>query len=274
MIYLVIYLILILLLFFLSKRKKEDIELKHCKYLKSFYPAFLPIGKKVTNYLQADNRLFLLYPNYKADRILSLHISLKMSIFCLMLFLPVVVLITKASNMFLLFSFILCFFSTLAVDMDVKKEYETMKEGVLEDFSLFLTKLTLYISSGMTLYQAFVLEDYDLKEGVFKRYLEEARRNLSLRSDPQEAFLNLSIHLPLAQINGFSALMISAFKNTEAQLAETLKSYTGEIWLEKRNEIKKRAEKAAAKSILALALGLLGLLLVLIAPAVLMLSDI
>ncbi len=68
--------------------------------------------------------------------------------------------------------------------------------------------------------------------------------------------------------------MITGFKNTEAGIKDTLKTYTSSIWADRRNNAKKRAEQSSAKAVLALAIGLIGILMVLTAPALIMLMNI
>ena len=170
-------------------------------------------------------------------------------------------------------AFVVCFASVKCADMDITREYKVLKENILNDFSIYLTKLTLYIGSGMTLYQAFMKPEYTIPDGVFNDQMKRLVHNIALRSEPEDAFLGLCIALPIAQINAFCSIMISGFKNTEAGIKDSLKVYTSQIWLERRNNARKKAEQSAAKAVFALAIGLIGILLVLTAPAMLMLAN-
>jgi hypothetical protein len=273
MILFIIYVAFILCIFIFSKKNLFEFSLKHSRYLKYFYKAYIPISKHFLKYVSTDNRLFLIYPENTANDITLVHISMKLCMFCIMLFLPMVAFAVNASSYLKLISFIICIISVKCVDLDIKSEYELLKEKILSDFSIYLTNLTLYIGSGMTLYQAFVQQDMDLPDGIFKDQIKKLVKSIELRSSAEDAFLNLSIALPITQINAFCSIMISGFKNTEAGLKDTLKAYTSSIWTEKKNRAKIRAEQAGAKAVFALAIGLVGILLILIAPAMLMLNN-
>lgn len=257
----------------LSKKSTFEFTLLHCVFLQSLYKAFIPLSKKISKFMPADNKLFLIYPNKSSEQISCAHTAVKFSIFCIMLVIPTVALYSKASVAVVCISFFVCFASMKCADMDIVREYRVLKENILNDFSIYLTKLTLYIGSGMTLYQAFMKPDYGIPEGVFKDQLNRLINAIELRTDSEDAFLELCIALPITQINAFCSIMISGFKNTEVGIKDSLKAYTSQIWLERRNNARKKAEQSAAKVVLALAIGLIGILLVLTAPAMLMLAN-
>jgi len=274
MILIVIYISIIIFALIYSKKVKFDFPLCHCVFMKSTYKAFVPIAKKVTRFISTDNRLRLLYPREKDEDISVANISLKINIFFIMFLLPLIATISKTSKMIIIMSIFLCFAVVKCVDIDILKAYEKRKEEILADFSIFLTKLTLCIGAGMTLYQAFTSQEYNLPERAFKAHMDKLVNNLSIHSDPEYSFLEFSLMLPVVQINAFCSIMITSIKNTEAGIKDTLKSYTSSIWIERRNNAKKRAEQSSAKAVLALAVGLAGILLVLTAPAMIMLMSI
>ncbi|HNZ40819.1 MAG TPA: type II secretion system F family protein [Clostridia bacterium] len=274
MILFAVYVLLILFTLLYSRKVRFDFPLCHCTFMKATYKAFVPLAKVAARYTASDNRLDLLYPKTAKE---DLHIAdtcLKMNIFVIMLFLPTIAIACKASAVVTAISVLLCFASVKCVDFDISKVYENKKQEIITDFSVFLTKLTLCLGAGMTLYQAFTRQDYDLPDRTFKAHLDRLINNLTMHSDPEYSFLELSLMLPIPQINAFCSIMITGFKNTEAGIKDTLKTYTSSIWTERRNNAKKRAEQSSAKAVLALAIGLIGILLVLTAPAMIMLMSI
>lgn len=273
MILVFVYIALILCIYIFSKKSLFEFSLKHSKYLKHFYKAFIPLSKNFLKYASADNKMFLIYPEKSVIDITIVHISMKICMFFIMLFLPMVAFAVNASTYLKVISFVMCIMSVKCIDLDIKSEYELLKEKILSDFSIYLTNITLYIGSGMTLYQAFVQQDINMPEGILKDQMKKLIKSIELRSSPEDAFLSLSIALPITQINSFCSIMISGFKNTESGLKDTLKAYTSSIWTEKKNRAKIRAEQAGAKAVFALAIGLVGILLILIAPAMLMLNS-
>ncbi|HHT94449.1 MAG TPA: type II secretion system F family protein [Clostridia bacterium] len=274
MIFFAIYILLILFTLLYSRKVRFDFPLCHCTFMKATYKAFVPLAKVVTRFTASDNRLDLLYPKTAKEDLHITDICLKMNIFVIMLFLPATAIACKASAVVTAISVLLCFASVKCVDFDISKVYEKKKQEIITDFSVFLTKLTLCLGAGMTLYQAFTRQDYDLPDRTFKVHLDRLINNLTMHSDPEYSFLELSLMLPIPQINAFCSIMITGFKNTEAGIKDTLKTYTSSIWTERRNNAKKRAEQSSAKAVLALAIGLIGILLVLTAPAMIMLMSI
>lgn len=270
----VIYIFLMLFTLFWSRKVKFDFPLSHCTFLKSTYKAFVPLAKLTVRFTLADNRLSLLYPKETKEDIYIANTSLKINIFAIMLFLPIVAIISKASVIVIIISVLLCFACMKCVDFDILKVYEKKKEEILTDFSIFLTKLTLCIGAGMTLNQAFTRQNYNLPNKTFKMHIDQLINSLTIHSDPEYSFLELSMMLPITQVNAFCSIMITGFKNTEAGIKDTLKTYTSSIWADRRNNAKKRAEQSSAKAVLALAIGLIGILMVLTAPALIMLMNI
>ncbi len=274
MILFILYTLLMIFIIIYSKKVIFKFPLCHCVFLNATYKAFVPLAKKVTRFISMDSKLYLIYPKEAKEDISIANTSLKFNIFVLMLFLPVLAVMSKASAMIITLSVFICFVSPKCVDMDILSAYAKRKEEILIDFSVFLTKLTLCIGAGMTLYQAFTQLDYNLPKRAFKEHFDRLINNLSIHSDPENAFLELSMMLPITQINAFCSIMITGFRNTEAGIKDTLKSYTSSIWMERRNNARKRAEQSSAKAVLALAIGLIGILIVLTAPAMIMLLNI
>ncbi|MFA5341766.1 MAG: type II secretion system F family protein [Clostridia bacterium] len=274
MTFLVLYILIVFSVIAYSKKVIFNFPLCHCVFLKSTYKAFIPIARKVTGFISPDSKLYLIYPKESKEDISIANMSLKLNIFVLMLFLPVLAILFKASSITIALSVVGCFISPKCVDMDILTAYTKRKEEILIDFSVFLTKLTLCIGAGMSLYQALTQQEFKLPKRSFKEHADKLINNLSIHSDPENAFLELSMMLPITQINAFCSIMIAGFRNTEVGIKDTLKVYTSGIWSERRNNAKKRAEQSSAKAVLALAIGLIGILLVLTAPAMIMLMNI
>jgi Flp pilus assembly protein TadB len=259
-----------------SRISKERSVLKHALFTKPFYKAFIPIVRKLKTGTCCDRRLSLIYCREKSTDIQNCDAAVKCAVFAIMLFLPAIALyICPDNTKIIIFAFLVPFLAVRSIDMDLGKKYEAMRNSILNDYSDYLTKITLYIGSGHSLYQALMQDDETAKSGsIFNNEVSIMRNRLSLKSSPEDALRKLSESIPLPEINGFVSLMIQGYRNGESGLDDILKNYTGSVWQERKNNAKKTAEQASAKVIFALVIGLIGIILVLVTPAILMLRDI
>lgn len=276
MIAILVYVSLMAVIFIFSRMSRDKFVLKHALFTKPFYKAFIPIVRKVKTKTRCDRRLPLIYFKEKSVDIRNCDAAVKCAAFIIMMFLPAIALYICPSNTkVIIFSFFVPFLAVRCIDMDLGKKYEAMRNSILNDYSDYLTKITLYIGSGHSLYQALIQDDETVRSGtVFNNEVSIMRNRLSLKSSPEDALRKLSESIPLPEINGFVSLMIQGYKNGESGLDDILKRYTNGVWQERKNNARKTAEQASAKVIFALVIGLIGIILVLVTPAILMLKDI
>ncbi|HPJ76514.1 MAG TPA: hypothetical protein PLS36_06730, partial [Clostridia bacterium] len=67
--------------------------------------------------------MFLIYPEKSVIDITIVHISMKICMFFIMLFLPMVAFAVNASTYLKVISFVMCIMSVKCIDLDIKSEY-------------------------------------------------------------------------------------------------------------------------------------------------------
>lgn len=165
----------------------------------------------------------------------------------------------------------------VGVALYVLKEYELSqsvekrREEILYDFPEVVNKLTILINAGMTFNRAWykIVEDYQNRIGA-PRVLYEEMVTVSIdvqtgMSEVQaiEAFGKRCQSIEVIRL---SSMLVQNLKRGSHSLTDALKGLRGEVWAIRTSNARKLGEKASTKLLIPMAISLITVLLVVIAP--------
>jgi tight adherence protein C len=261
---------------FLAGIKETDLpNIEHGNYC-----FFLAKGlMRITVYFQFKSTyqhdLAMLYGKRMVINMGKWHFSMKVSSCILFVSLPL--LINRLSHLnsrtLLIFLIAMIVVGFTLPDIDLKNKSRKRSDEILYDFSRFTYRLSLYLNSGLPIYQA-------LKESIDKNSHSYFYRNIQkvmLRSETGSIFIDELIEFSnLINMNEINSLVTIITQNIQngGKAKEKINSYSKELWEKRKNEALKAGEKASVKMVFPLTLGLIGVIVIIITPAILLIKQI
>ncbi|WP_066497496.1 type II secretion system F family protein [Abyssisolibacter fermentans] len=276
-----------LTVYMLSKNKYNDIidELDKKEYpLKSLMPMGLYIMKAVGYKYNTK------YDQYIKQKLINLHTTrndnyyLKLFWVNKVTYLMVVLLIIglfgagikEVSREFIFFAIILIFAVFYGMDKDLDKKIEDKNRLIRLDFPSFMNEISLLINAGMTLPKAWekiVKDNRDNNRPLYKE-LEYTYFEIKSGKAQQKAYEDFAKRCRTPEITKFISIVLQNLKRGNAQLSMLLRVLGAECWEIRKNTAKKLGEEASSKLLMPMMLMFIGILLIMMLPAVLQLQNI
>jgi len=180
---------------------------------------------------------------------------------------PIIFLLALLANnpTALLFGVVLAGLFVWYLNESFKDKLTARREKILTDFPLVLSKLTLLVNSGMLLRDAWNLIAEQGDNVIF-----EEMRLTSTQLDngvPETvAFREFAERCGIKEIRKFASMVIQGLEKGGSELTYFLKDMSDEMWLEKKNIVKKKGEQANAKLLMPTAIIFIGILIMIMAP--------
>ncbi len=180
---------------------------------------------------------------------------------------PVIFLLALLANnpTALLFGVVLAGLFVWYLNESFKDKLTARREKILTDFPLVLSKLTLLVNSGMLLRDAWNLI---AKQGDNVIFEEMRLTSTQLDNGVPEtaAFREFAERCGIKEIRKFASMVIQGLEKGGSELTYFLKDMSDEMWLEKKNIVKKKGEQANAKLLMPTAIIFIGILIMIMAP--------
>lgn len=152
------------------------------------------------------------------------------------------------------------------LDRAIKKR----QEEILYDFPEVVNKLTILINAGMTFHRAWqkIVGDYQKKERKRILYEEMVQVALDIQTgiSESEAIENFGKRCQCMEVIRLSSILVQNMKRGSQSLTIALKALRIEVWSIRTSNARKLGEKASTKLLIPMAISLLTVLLVVIAP--------
>lgn len=141
------------------------------------------------------------------------------------------------------------------------------REEILAEFPQVLSKMTLLVNSGMLLRDAWNLIAEQSDTVLFQEMRLTAAQ---LKNGVQEAaaYREFAERCGIKEIRKFSSMVIQGLEKGAKELTMFLKDMADELWLEKRNLVKQKGEKANSKLLVPTVIIFVGILFMIMAPIV------
>ncbi len=146
-----------------------------------------------------------------------------------------------------------------------KDKLTARREKILSDFPQVLSKLTLLVNSGMLLRDAWNLTAEQGNSVLFEEMRQTA---LQMANGVPEstAYYEFAERCGVKEIRKFSSMIIQGLEKGGSDLTKFLKDMSEEMWMEKKNLVKQKGEKANAKLLIPTTIIFIGILLMIMAP--------
>lgn len=146
---------------------------------------------------------------------------------------------------------------------EMKKAVARRREACLDEFPNVITKLTLLVSSGMILYQAWqtVAES---KEGEIYTLMRQACQDVDNGMGETDAYYRFGILSDSQDIRKFSSMLIQSMEKGGSELTGFLMQQSKELWSQKRQRSLQAGDEAATKLLIPTTMVLCGIMLIIL----------
>jgi tight adherence protein C len=159
-------------------------------------------------------------------------------------------------------------------DKDLENKQKKKYESIRADFPDIVSKLVLLVNAGMTLNRAW---EKICTESKKKTHLYQELKTTYLQiqgGKPEgEAYEEFARRCRVREITKFVTLVIQNLKKGNGDLVPLLKLQAEECWELRKMRAKQLGEEASAKLIIPMMIMFIGILIIVVLPAVLQLSS-
>ena len=146
-----------------------------------------------------------------------------------------------------------------------KDKLTARREKLLSDLPQMLSKLTLLVNSGMLLRAAWNLV---AKQGNSILFQEMQLTAVQLDNGVSEynAYREFAERCGLKEVRKFASLVVQGLEKGGSELTFFLKDMSDEMWMEKKNMVKRKGEQANSKLLIPTLIIFAGILVMIMAP--------
>lgn len=253
---------------------KQPLPNKHGRYVWLIANSIYLISRYIPQKKEISRDLRVLYHDKDISILSKHHLAIKISSSLMFAFLSVIIVTTFSSFsiieiLIIIGSPILGF---LLPDWEITQKATKEQTLLLIDFAKFTYQLSLYVSCGLSLYQACKKCIDSKTDSQFY----QAISSVISQTESGELFLIALCQLSSKFMSHEVTILVTLLQRSTMHggtIKEELAKFS-EILQQKRslNAIKE-GEKASVKMVFPLTLGLIGVLLILITPAILLISQ-
>lgn len=181
--------------------------------------------------------------------------------------LPLVFLLALLSNnaMVLGFGVVIAVLVVWYVRETFNDQIESRREELLMDFPQVLSKITLLVSAGMVLRDAWKKVAFS-GEGVIYTEMQTTVYEFENGVSEIEAYRHFADRCALKEMRKFAALVEQGIIKGSSDLAKFLRDMSDEMWAQKKNVVIEKAAKASTKLVMCTGLVFVGILIMIIVP--------
>jgi len=148
----------------------------------------------------------------------------------------------------------------------MKESVQNRSEACVLEFPNMISKLSLLISSGMKLREAWNTVAYG-RTGELYELMQRVCTDMRNGASDIEAIYTFGILADSGEIKKFTGLIIQEIEKGSGNLGTILINQSQELWLHKRQLLLQKGEKAAGKLIIPLGITFGGIILIIIVTA-------
>lgn len=178
-----------------------------------------------------------------------------------------ILLIALLANepMAVLFGVVLAGLFVWYLNESFKDKLTARREKILSDFPQVLSKLTLLVNSGMLLRDAWNLTAQQGESVLFEE-MKQTAVQLSNGVPETTAYYEFAERCGVKEIRKFSSMVIQGLEKGGSDLTKFLRDMSEEMWMEKKNMVRQKGEKANAKLLIPTTIIFIGILVMIMAP--------
>ncbi len=284
-----------LLVFFTSKKKAagvydeyiEPLDEKEFK-LKEYIGAGIVIKEKfnimnkipktlravLTRYmLDVRNKINELYGTQYTDYYYEIHNAQKAAVSLLSLVMAAQNDITESAVLLALVP-VVCIAVPFIFDYDLNSKIEDRRTAIQIEFPEFVNKLILLINAGMTISGAWAkIVSENKKKSPLYDELDMCMADIHAGKPEHIAYEEFGRRCRTKEVIKFTSIIVLNLKKGGAEVIAALREQSDECWEMRKAAAKRLGEKASSKLMLPMAMMMLGIMLIVVLPAVLALVS-
>lgn len=182
---------------------------------------------------------------------------------------PIVFLLALLANepMAVLFGVVIAIIFVWYLSESFKDKLTARRDKILSDFPQMLSKMTLLVNSGMLLRDAWNLIAVQGNSALFVE-MQLTASQLDNGVPEIVAYHEFAERCGVKEVRKFASMIIQGLEKGGADLTYFLKDMSEEMWLEKRNIVKRKGEQANSKLLIPTIIIFIGILFMIMAPIV------
>lgn len=180
---------------------------------------------------------------------------------------PIILLLALLANkpVAMAFGIVLAGLFVWYLNESFKDKLTARREKILTEFPQVLSKMTLLVNSGMLLRDAW---DLIAQQGDTVLFEEMRLTSTQLDNGVPEvvAYREFAERCGIKEVRKFASMVIQGLEKGGSELTFFLKDMADEMWLEKKNIVRKKGEQANSKLLVPTAIIFIGILFMIMAP--------
>lgn len=219
----------------------------------------------------------LLYGDQHAQRYTAMFIAQLISVMLLGSIIIIIIFITSGGDVaVLLTGAVIIMLLPFVIIKDLERKIEKRKRAIILELPLFLNKITLLINAGETVQKAIIraIEQHDDNEQHFLyKELQIVRKQLHNNYSFQQAMEELSRRCGVQEVSIFTNTILLNYRRGGSELVTALRGLAHQLWGTRKILAKTVGEEASAKLVFPLVIIFIVVMVVVGAPAVLMMQS-
>jgi len=162
----------------------------------------------------------------------------------------------------------LAFVLTYGVTSSINGSVDRKKDAIVNEFPQMVSKLTMLMNAGMLVRRAW---DEVANSNTEEPLYEEMRitsKDIMEGIPIEKAMDDFASRCAVKQIRKFSSIYVQAVVRSSSEAVDSMKIMADEAWQEKKQIAKQKGEKANSKLLIPNMLMLVGIIIVVVVPAV------
>ncbi|HWQ30472.1 MAG TPA: type II secretion system F family protein [Negativicutes bacterium] len=178
----------------------------------------------------------------------------------------------KLDISYMVFAAIICMLSFYYPDQELSERIKKRNFSIQYEFPDFLNKLVLLVNAGMTVHRAWekIVQDRKVMTPLYK---ELNTTYLEIKNGKPEivAYEDFARRCRVKEITRFIAAVIQNMRKGNSELVILLKLQSNECWQLRKNIARRLGEEASTKLVIPLMIMFVGILIIVILPAIMQL---
>ncbi len=146
-----------------------------------------------------------------------------------------------------------------------EKKILKRSEEMLSDFSNVVSKLALLTNAGMIMREAWEEVAYTGESTLYKE-MQKAVDEMNNGVSEVDALFNFGTRCIIPEIKKFTSTIVQGMIKGNSELIYMLQEQSEEVWVAKKQNVKRQGEKAASKLLVPILIMFVGILIMILIP--------
>ena len=147
----------------------------------------------------------------------------------------------------------------------LNKRIEKRSEEMLRDFSEIISKLALLTNAGMILSDAWREVAFTSNRIIYTE-MQLAVEEIDNGVSEVEAFYHFGSRCLIPEIKKFTSTIVQGLVKGNSELASMLQQQSKEVWNSRKQNVRRKGEKAASKLMIPIYIMFIGILIMVVIP--------